>query len=534
MTLNTGRGRSERGADSQALAIPAPWPVVLLLTFCDVLPASCITHTCCLSRPALFSPTPRVSSKKCRRCCAENPAARPALREVSEKVKSIQEAGQKTTEVPSSSSSSLLPAGPASAGAGAGAGAGVADRSITTAGATIIADPSVQQGHGDDLLELFDNVHSTRNGRMGNTSGSGASVSAAAGNNRPPPRRPPPPYDTAIQGSPPKPSVARLPPYREALGTEGTLVPIEGEGQDPPPRGYPSGGAVSTESGGGDASLPPPLPPREGGDEGDAVGELVTLEEVDGGGGERSEVGVAIPAAATGRGTDEWWSVSTAREPYVEVSGSRGSGSGRGMGTRGLAGAVGVGDAAGAGARPSPSQPSLGLPGVNGPSASYNDIGSGTAELGVGGRKNRSISCTRSTSFSEYGVTLPGVLQAAKGGGVLSSNPRLLCVCCPAGPPQEDASGGAAGAGTAGGGGGAAVLQAEGAARDAGHVSVLDLWHRGRTVRYPVAADRAAMSPNQSESVIAVLGGGSLHVFSIPRRCRLQEQAVATALCMWR
>ncbi|CBJ28051.1 conserved unknown protein [Ectocarpus siliculosus] len=84
-------------------------------------------------------------------------------------------------------------------------------------------------------------------------------------------------------------------------------------------------------------------------------------------------------------------------------------------------------------------------------------------------------------------------------------------------------------AGGAEGGGPAAGQQ-----DSAGHVSVLDLWHRGRTVRYPVAADRAAMSPNQSESVIAVLGGGSLHVFSIPRRCRLQEQAVATDLCMWR
>ncbi|CAM9817144.1 unnamed protein product, partial [Hapterophycus canaliculatus] len=102
---------------------------------------------------------------------------------------------------------------------------------------------------------------------------------------------------------------------------------------------------------------------------------------------------------------------------------------------------------------------------------------------------------------------------------------RLLCVC-----NVSNASG--AGGSEVGGvevNGGLVPPQ-----EPAGHVSVLDLWHRGRTVRYPVAADRAAMSPNQSESVIAVLGGGSLHVFSIPRRCRLQEQAVATDLCMWR
>lgn len=153
--------------------------------------------------------------------------------------------------------------------------------------------------------------------------------------------------------------------------------------------------------------------------------------------------------------------------------------------------------------------------------------------MATGSSKNGSISCTRSTSLAEYGAALPGVLQAAKGGGVLSSNPRLLCVC-----NVSSSAGGSGVVGGAepglvegsGGGGGGGVPPQE----PAGHVSVLDLWHRGRTVRYPVAADRAAMSPNQSESVIAVLGGGSLHVFSIPRRCRLQEQAVATDLCMWR
>lgn len=114
------------------------------------------------------------------------------------------------------------------------------------------------------------------------------------------------------------------------------------------------------------------------------------------------------------------------------------------------------------------------------------------------------------------------MLRAAKGGGVLSSNPRLLCVC-------NDSTAGSSSSPEVGG-----ADKSEGQQESAGHVSVLDLWHRGRTVRYPVAADRAAMSPNQSESVVAVLGGGSLHVFSIPRRCRLQEQAVATNLCMWR
>lgn len=124
------------------------------------------------------------------------------------------------------------------------------------------------------------------------------------------------------------------------------------------------------------------------------------------------------------------------------------------------------------------------------------------------------------------------MLRAAKGGGVLSSNPRLLCVCNEptVGSSSSSSSSPEAGGADGSGSGGGAGAQQE----SAGHVSVLDLWHRGRTVRYPVAADRAAMSPNQSESIVAVLGGGSLHVFSIPRRCRLQEQAVATDLCMWK
>ncbi|CAM9288742.1 unnamed protein product, partial [Choristocarpus tenellus] len=129
------------------------------------------------------------------------------------------------------------------------------------------------------------------------------------------------------------------------------------------------------------------------------------------------------------------------------------------------------------------------------------------------------VSCSLSSSFKDYRVDLRDVFRAARCGGVLSSNARLMSLCHLRGNNQ-----------------GFEGNQSTSRVSVAGqsYVSVLDLWHKGRTVRYPTAAKSAAMSPNRSESVIAVHGSGSLQVYSIPQRRRLQQQSVPQDLCMWR
>lgn len=426
---------------------------------------------------------------RARSCCAEDPGTRPTLREVSEKVKAIQETGQKNS------------GDGAAAAAAAAASLGSTSHSAATAStaAALSQESSIHRAPSDDLLGLFDNVQSSRsinanangaarnrvvvggggggvgtsgNGPSSRAAGSGAGTAAKSAQDRhrhaTPTRRPspppPPPYDTAIHSSSPTrppPLPARPPPYHEALAAQesGPLLPIDGDGGDDG-TGKATAGAQS------------------------GTGELVDLGEdfsrqLSGAGGAAGGMNHAGHAPAVATAGQEWWAPSSAVKPHLEAA--------RGMNPAGMGPSLGGGGGGGSGRR-------------------LNDLGRNTSG---------SISCTRSTSLAEYGAGLPGVLRAAKGGGVLSSNPRLLCVC-------NDGTAGALGS----------SFSAE--QDSAGHVSVLDLWHRGRTVRYPVAADRAAMSPNQSESVVAVLGGGSLHVFSIPRRCRLQEQAVATDLCMWR
>lgn len=430
-------------------------------------------------------------------CCAENPSGRPNLRDVLEKVEGIHESGAKS------------------------AGGNVADSSHTV-----------------DLLQLFDPVHdssssNTANGGYGagiesgggdvsgrhggGSSGegatSGASTSASAGGSsvpmqqQPPPPPPPPPYHTAIQCM--KPSSPEPPPYSEAIAAESMQ---EGVG----------GGDTSVDS-----VLSPTVSPGTRVRAGDAtmMEELSTItssykNEVQVGASaitnRHPDQSYATTSAGRGgeRGAASWWDArcSTGMQ-------GKSAGSDRGA-TRIGPGVAELGSkAAGAAGR---HYHSLKTPFFRG-SINVGSVLSGK-DHGFG-----SVSCTRSTSLAEYGVDLAGLLQAARGGGALSSNARLLCVCC-AGPAPEEAA--------AGPGASATLPPAEGQARtvkqDSGHVSVMDLWHRGRTVRYPAAADKAAMSPNQSESVIAVYGGGSLHVFSIPRRLRLQELAVAPELCMWR
>ncbi len=398
-----------------------------------------------------------------RSCCAEAPGTRPTLREVSEKIKTIQETGVKNSGEGATT---------AAAAAAAGAAAVTSLTGYHSAAMAGTSQPSsIQRAPSDDLLGLFDNVQnsSSSSSTRGASAANGAAKSAQHRHNTPsgrpsPPRPPPPPppSDTAIQtSSPTRPALpARPPPYHEALAAQGgPLLEIDGDG-----------GRVEEKVSDGAQS---------------GTGELVDLGQdfdrqvgggVGGGIGNNAAghaMGTAATAAAAG---EEWWAQSAAVKPDSQAAG---------------------------------------------PAAGSN-LATGGGMM-IGSSNNGSISCTRSTSLAEYWAGLPGVLRAAKGGGVLSSNPRLLCVS------NDSTTGAGAGGGSSPEAGGAQQQQESG-----GHVSVLDLWHNGRTVRYPVAADRAAMSPNQSESVIAVLGGGSLHVFSIPRRCRLQEQAVATDLCMWR
>lgn len=359
-----------------------------------------------------------------------------------------------------------------------------------------------------DLLQLFDPMHSNissssnkaSNGRNGGMSGTGAregqpaatsgGVTANSGGPllkyqqqqsqqlqvaRTQQPTPPPPYDTAIQDlDVANASIAsEPPPYLEALAAEGQLVNVV------------SREAVRDVNNGSRSSMVSPGTRITAG--GGLTEELIELTPgyddagPVGGRGQQEQRGHG--AAGTDR-VEAWWEAPAA---VVRAAGS---------------------------------------------ATTQKATRQRHPPLGPGSIRNDSISCTRSTSLSEYSVDLAGVLRAAMGGGVLSSNARLLCVCC-AGPAPEMVNA------EAGGVSNATTLKGCDSAdacaqQDVGHVSVLDLWHRGRTVRYPTAADRAAMSPNQSESVIAVHGGGSLHVFSIPRRCRLQELAVATELCMWR
>lgn len=434
---------------------------------------------------------------RCNRCCAENPSARPTLREVLEKVVSILQN----------------------------------EEARSSGGAAATNDPS----QNVDLLQLFDPIHSssvTANGRNGGVENSGGGEKwgreggsreggasshhrASSGGSsskhhaRPqPPPPPPPPYDTAIQESTATPSRdSAPPPYLEAVAAPTRLETVESTGSLPAPA---DSGANST------TSLVSPGTRVTASNDAEELVELSTAygEDPSAAGHVTGQHAGYASAISTAAGTTKpWWEAPNAHMPATTL-------------------AVAGGERSGGVVVDQRYPPILTLP-VGG--SIGNDVASSC--------RNGSISCTRSTSLSEYGVDLPGVLQAAMGGGVLSSNARLLCVCC-AGPSPEAVDGEVSGAGGVARTGATAVSAtlppAEGVEtggvvqQDAGHVSVLDLWHRGRTVRYPAAADRAAMSPNQSESVIAVHGGGSLHVFSIPRRCRLQELAVAAELCLWR
>lgn len=390
----------------------------------------------------------RNVKRKRLRCCEENPGKRPSLRDVSETVRGILEAGQK----PGNAS---LAAGAAGAMRPAGSGVWVRAGSIES-----VSAPSVQESPSDDLLQLFDHVNintknAGRNNGVGTEDGDGVAMSGGKPAHERPsqqqlsqhqPSSPPPPYESAIKDSTP---ISPPPPY-DSSGTE-------------------------------------------------AKSPLVSLEDdAAANAGREADVG--------GDGSERWWEDKADPRQVQHMP---------------------------------PNVGAVSRPRAAGASGDPRSMAVGTVGIGSGGSKNASISCTRSTSLAEYGVALPGVLKAAKGGGVLSSNPRLLCVCCADAEIGGDSSLREAGGTRARAGRSSTVpppgnAVSDGLVRDPGHVSVLDLWHRGRTVRYPVAADRAAMSPNQSESVIAVLGGGSLHVFSIPRRCRLQEQAVATELYLWR
>lgn len=342
--------------------------------------------------------------------------------------------------------------------------------------------PSVQESPSDDLLQLFDHVNvSTKN--IGRNNGAGTEDGDGHG--------------VAMSGSKPahqRSSQQQLPQHRPS---------------SPPP---PYAMAIKDST-----PMSPPPPYDSTGTE--AKSPLVSLEDdaAAAAGGEADAGGEAVVSTG-GDGGERWWENKAEPRKVQQIPPN--------VGTVGAVSRRRAASASGASGDPR----SLAVP-LSG--------AVGTVGIGSGGSKNASISCTRSTSLAEYGVALPGVLKAAKGGGVLSSNPRLLCVCCADVETGSDSSAREAGGTGARAGRSSTVpppgnAVSDGVVRDPGHVSVLDLWHRGRTVRYPVAADRAAMSPNQSESVIAVLGGGSLHVFSIPRRCRLQEQAVATELYLWR
>ncbi|CAM9817496.1 unnamed protein product, partial [Ectocarpus fasciculatus] len=443
-------------------------------------------------------------------CCAEAPSTRPTLREVSEKVKAIQETGQRNTGGGGEQHA---------AAAGLSSSDGMSrSLAMTATGATSQpsaaaagAGATTQQGQGDDLLGLFDHVQSSSKPSVGDGGGSGATKSSQQQQRTPTrrPQPPPPPYDTAIQNSspkrattaPPPPAAKQPPPYREALAAQqgGPLLAIDGDD---------GVGEEKAAAGGGGELV----------DLGQDFSRQISASSGESGGGGAGNNPGAVGTTTTGR---EWWAASSSSaKPYSEAPAP-----------------------APAGRNPATTMgPSLGsiVGGAGGGRGGGGSTGSALSDLGRGGgvgsggggsssKNDSSISCTLSTSLAEYAAGLPGVLRAAKSGGVLSSNPRLLCVCNNNSSSNNGIVSSPADAGGAEGGGPGAGQQ-----DSAGHVSVLDLWHRGRTVRYPVAADRAAMSPNQSESVIAVLGGGSLHVFSIPRRCRLQEQAVATDLCMWR
>ncbi|CAN0206676.1 unnamed protein product, partial [Ectocarpus sp. 8 AP-2014] len=444
-------------------------------------------------------------------CCAEAPGTRPTLREVSEKVKAIQETGQRNTNGGGEQHAAAAGLSSSDAMSRSLATTAATTNQSSAASAAAGAGATTQQGQGDDLLGLFDHVQ-TSSKPVGAAAGGGATKSLQqqqqqrTPTRRPPP--PPPPYDTAIQNSSPKrattvpspPPAKQPPPYREALAAqhEGPLLAIDGDD-----------GVVEEKAARGGELV----------DLGQDFSRQISASSGESGGGAGNNSGGSAAA-----GTREWWAASSSsakpysgapapapsgRNPATTIGPSLGSigGGGGGRGGGGSTGSALSDLGRGGGA-------ATGSGGAGGSSSSKNDS---------------SISCTLSTSLAEYAAGLPGVLRAAKSGGVLSSNPRLLCVCNNNNNNNNGIVNSSADAGGAEGGGAATGQQ-----DSAGHVSVLDLWHRGRTVRYPVAADRAAMSPNQSESVIAVLGGGSLHVFSIPRRCRLQEQAVATDLCMWR
>lgn len=518
------------------------------------------------------------------RCCAEKPGGRPNLGEVLEKVKAIQETGKKTDEAARRGA-----AASATGGGGVGGGGGP-DQSVDL---LQLFDPvhksSVGSSSGNiggksgiDNKSIFTNGRIGKNGEgdRGGTGSSAAASSAKVGANAsrgssndlptkqprplpqaPPPPPPPPPYHTAIQNLANSPGP---PPYLEAVAAEGKLVSVDDNS------GMTLAGvSVQAERGGGTKStsvISPGTRVTAAGvdDDGYEQGELLQFtsayadadapgagggasgDDDGGGGGGSAQRGHAETMRA-------WWAATPPVKGVLSGGNAGPAGDTAGEQTQAqtqAAVAVTVGGVytatEGAGGTGNGGASAVDQSGYHTPTVPMvgSSIGAGGGgNMGVGGSidlglvavggggssRTGSISCTRSTSLAEYGVELPGVIQAAMGGGVLSSNARLPCVCCTGPPPS----------GEAGGAGVSATLPpVEGEERnvqqEAGHVSVMDLWHRGRTVRYPAAADKAAMSPNQSESVIAVHGGGSLHVFSIPRRCRLQELAVATELCMWR
>lgn len=422
-------------------------------------------------------------------CCAEKPSNRPSLEEVLEKVGAIQDMGAKH------------------------AGSNAAETPQTV-----------------DLLQLFDPVHNTSGtaangghgvGGMGSGAGgtsggqgggSGAMGSGALPNvsprrggepiqqpRPPPPPPPPPPYYTAIQGLAAGSSVP--PAYGDAVAAEGKR---EAVGED-----RARGGSGDVVGGRKVEEMSTVTTPYDVNDARAGAGTVTNRNLVD--------------VASPGGGGAQWWDSKPSAGDGVgggALRASRAASGGGGAAALG-SGAGGVGrNVEGLSVRHQ--RQALMAPLLRGSSIfTGRDQGFGA------------VSCTRSTSLSEYDVDLPGVLRAALRGGVLSSNARLLCVCC-SGPPPEVADGDVGNSS----GGSATLPPAEGQERSvrqgSGHVSVMDLWHRGRTVRYPAVADKAAMSPNQSESVIAVFGRGSLHVFSIPRRLRLQELPVSTELSMWR
>ncbi|CAM9606443.1 unnamed protein product [Discosporangium mesarthrocarpum] len=417
----------------------------------------------------------KAYAKLARACCSASPDARPSLKEVANRVTEIQDIGRPhNREVPAR----------AGAGAGASTGGSGATNSLLVELSDEAAgqDPATDSVAGQGVQLGYDSPSSNPFLHGGAVGGGDGAVMAS------PSHCPPPTYSELV-----------IDPGGTQLGRVSGLLPGHEKGVEGVREG---GGGTLTDPGmAGGGGMQPPGGVVGWAGAGAVAKGLDLLTGRDGSGASGVQNGEVSGAASTGQAGEFWGEVTGVFQKVAD--GATGAGGVDGVATAG--GRGGQGDA------------------VEGQMSAMR---SDSPPLPP---REELVSKTHRSSLADYAVGLPELLFAVKRGGVLSSNPRLMCLCHRGQPdslPSLSSS-------LSSGGDTGARLRTRGAQAQ-GFVSVLDLWHRGRTVRYPAAAKTAAISPNRTETVIAVYGRGALQVFSLLKGSKIREQLVPSALCLWR